>query len=410
MPVQQERKPSLQDELRKEQIGPEVELKLAKAPQVPQVRANPRTSQQNIMVLDSSKHTEEIAKYLKPGICAFSEGREFESLSNLEKLDALVYAMRDKDYFKINYVRHQSPTVPQTVEETFTLKQGDCDELSRVYVALAKELGITNLTQCYVNFKNTETGEHEGHAALFFVDGQVLYADPGFEKAYSFDKRYGSIEEAKKDQEFLAQLAKWQGGYMGGTWIVDEIAAMKNPSALEGTYNFEMASYAITQGNWNTAKEQAQEALTKGMECSASYFLLGQSYYHLKDYSNAIFYLKKAVQMIGTDQRYYAALGDSYSRDGKHIAATEAFREQTKLQPNNFEAILDLVTELKDAGKSAIGKQRFADAVKYYGEAEKVLSDFLKNKTVTEVDKAIAKALLPEVRQNLQDARRKISN
>lgn len=155
-------------------------------------------TQTNPMFLDP-KHDKDVSELLKKGIPAYNEGRDIDKCSTFEKLEALVYTMRDPELFGFKYITSSQNSTPKDVEETYASKQGDCDELSRVFTVLAGKLGIKDFSQFYVHFKEQDTGKEEAHAALFYADGQLMYIDPAFKSVYSFDKKYSSPEEAMKD-------------------------------------------------------------------------------------------------------------------------------------------------------------------------------------------------------------------
>jgi len=364
--VQQEHKFSFQDELRKEHeeiLPPDKNLP----------KDNIRSQQSNIMVLDP-KHKDEINQLLNSGIKAFSEGREIKDLSKLEKLDALVYAMRDEDYFGINYVRHQSPTMPQTVEETYTSKQGDCDELSRLYVVLAQELGITGLIPLYISFKNTENGTEEGHAALFFVDGQVLYIDPGFEKAYVIHTKSKNIEEVIKDPEFRKIIEGLQReSVKGGVWEINETKVMQNPSVIEATYHFEKGAYATKNQDWEEAKNETRTAIEQGMDCSVAHFNLGQAHYPLKEYDQALTELEKAVKIKPSDSDYHYLLGRTYLEKDRYADAIQELNAFHNAEPADVIGVRYLGIAYNESAEAAMGKGECGQAIGYYGNAERFL-------------------------------------
>ncbi|HIH22947.1 TPA: transglutaminase family protein [Candidatus Micrarchaeota archaeon] len=150
---QQTRRPPMGEEIRRERIGLENENRELTTTKSLDKLAPP--TQINPMFLDS-KHDAEVSNLLSRGIPAFTEGKGITKATNFEKIEALVWIMRDSDYFNFRY-NPASQGNPKTVEETYSTREGDCDELSRVFVVLANKMGITDFTQLYVNFKEKNT-------------------------------------------------------------------------------------------------------------------------------------------------------------------------------------------------------------------------------------------------------------
>ena len=268
MPFAEAKKPnSFAAELEKEQVTPLADAGLIRAKD-----SKEPSKLQEIITQDKPLYLNPSEKELrKPdiekGIKAFKE-KELDNLpkdkvkaEKLLKLEALVYAMRDEGGLGINYVRYDKPTKPKTAEEVYKTKEGDCDDLSRLYVALAKEqLGITGLSQFYVVFKNEKTKEEEGHAALFYVDGAVLYIDPGFEKAHVIPTKENSLEEAINNPEFRKELEDYQAEARGGNWKIFDIHSVPGQNSIEAVYCYEMGTISqseeILKRQENTCKRQ----------------------------------------------------------------------------------------------------------------------------------------------------------
>lgn len=395
MPVQQERKQSLRDELTKEHVAPAVDAPSTKAPKVLQSQANPQTVQQSdkapqllsIIAQDKptflsqtdSKEKQKRDDALAKGMKAFKED-DSTLTEKTKKLQALVYAMRDdEDGLGIKYVRHDDLTKPKTAEEVYKSKEGDCDDLSRLFVVLAQEqLGITNLSQFYVTFRNETTGKEEGHAALFYVGGEVLYIDPGFEKAYVIHTKSKSIEEAIKDPEFRKDLEKCQFEATGknDNWSVIDVKTISGPNSVEAVYCFEMGVHLFKTDDLGNAERYMQAAIEGGMNSFYAYFMLGEIQYFSKDYATASRSLEVASKMT-EDADCYAFLGLSYLRQEKpeyELAAT-AFRKQVKLEPDNYDAKYNLASSCKNVGDEMMDSHQYKKALTFYTEAEKTLKE-----------------------------------
>jgi len=393
-------------ELEKEHVIPLTDLGLAK--NKPATSKLPEITAQDKPIFLDPKHKEEVEKTFKEGVKSFKEDSSLKS-ETMKKLEALVYIMRDKeDGFGINYVRYDSPTKPKTAEEVYQSKEGDCDDLSRLYVALAKQLGITNLTQFYVVFKNESTGKEEGHAALFYVDGAVLYIDPAFEKAYIIPTKSKTLNEAIADSQFRKDLEKCQFEARGkkDEWKISEIKAIPGSQSVEAVYCFEMGNYFSGIRDWDNASKYMQAAVEGGMKTFAAYFTFGEANYRLKRYGDAIEALEVANKLNNKDADGYRYLGLAYGKQGRYADVADTFRKQVELDSKDYDAKYNLASSCVRVADDLMKTKEYKKAFELYSESEKV---FLSIRGIDSSDIEEIETTLTYIKDMKEEAKGKLS-
>ena len=133
-------------------------------------------------------------------------------------------------------------------------------------------------------------------------------------------------------------------------------------------------------GRYNRAVDALNGAIGKSPEEAPLHFLLGESYYQLREYARAIASLERAVQLSPNNSEYHDWLGKAYGRkaeESKFFAglswARKAHREfeaAVKLNPNNFEAQRDVIRyEIMAPGIAGGGDEK---ALSHIAELEKL--------------------------------------
>ena len=133
-------------------------------------------------------------------------------------------------------------------------------------------------------------------------------------------------------------------------------------------------------GRYNRAVDALNGAIGKSPEEAPLHFLLGQSYYELREYPRAIASLERAVELSPNSSEYHDWLGRAYGRKAEgsifFSAITWAkkthreFETAVKLNPNNFEAQRDLIRyEINAPGIAGGGDDK---ALKHIGDLEKL--------------------------------------
>jgi len=133
-------------------------------------------------------------------------------------------------------------------------------------------------------------------------------------------------------------------------------------------------------GRYNRAVDLLGAAVAKAPDDASLHFLLGQSYYQLREYQRAIVSLERAVQLGPKDSRYHDWLGRSYGRKAEESIFLSAvgwarkthheFEIAVALDPMNFEAQRDLIRfEINAPGMVGGGEDK---ALKHIADLEKI--------------------------------------
>ena len=106
-------------------------------------------------------------------------------------------------------------------------------------------------------------------------------------------------------------------------------------------------------GRYNRTVDAVAEAVAKSPDDASLHFLLGQSYYQLREFTRSVASLERAVQLAPNQSDYHDWLGKSYGRKAEESVLFSAmswarkthkeFETAVQLDPNNFEAQRDLI-------------------------------------------------------------------
>jgi tetratricopeptide (TPR) repeat protein len=106
-------------------------------------------------------------------------------------------------------------------------------------------------------------------------------------------------------------------------------------------------------GRYNRAVDAVAGAVAKSPDDASLHFLLGQSYYQLREFTRSVASLERAVQLAPNQSDYHDWLGKSYGRKAEESVLFSAmswarkthkeFETAVQLDPNNFEAQRDLI-------------------------------------------------------------------
>jgi tetratricopeptide (TPR) repeat protein len=401
MQLEKERKQSLHDELAKEHIGPAAELKLAKAAD-PKAQADPPgtkiLSTSQIMSLDP-KHDQEIKQKLNDAAKAYFQ-IPFEQCTPLQKAETIQRALKDPDFFNFQYDKNYNGP-PRTVEETYTSepKSGNCDELSRLFLAIASKeyVDLKNLSQFYVTFKSETTGNEVGHTAIFYIQGSVVFIDPGLNEftpldgSDSFPKKFKSPEETVKDPDFkkyilgLADRATDEKG----PFVIEEIGYVKGSANADVFYHFNYGNYmtenATKKEDWEKAIEYFNLVIAKGVSTALVYSRLGQAYLHATNYEKAEQFCTRALEKRG-DAQDYANRGFARFKSGKYERARQDFEEQLKLEPDNIDARVKLGATHVDLAFFCMEKKDYNQAYEHLQKAKLHLFTALRSGTIEDTE------------------------
>ena len=133
-------------------------------------------------------------------------------------------------------------------------------------------------------------------------------------------------------------------------------------------------------GQYNAAVDALTAAIAKSPDDAPLHFLLGQSYYQVRDFTRAIASLERAVQLAPKQSEYHDWLGKSYGRKAEESVLFSAmtwarkthkeFEVAVQLDPSNFEAQRDLIRfEMNAPGMVGGGDDK---ALKHIADLEKI--------------------------------------
>jgi tetratricopeptide (TPR) repeat protein len=123
--------------------------------------------------------------------------------------------------------------------------------------------------------------------------------------------------------------------------------------ALAGQASLADAQHDYNAGRYNRAVDALNSAVAKSPNDASLHFLLGESYYQLREFPRAVASLERAVQLAPKDSEYQDWLGKAYGRKAEESLFLSAmswarkthreFEIAVELDPRNFEAQRDLI-------------------------------------------------------------------
>jgi cytochrome c-type biogenesis protein CcmH/NrfG len=163
-------------------------------------------------------------------------------------------------------------------------------------------------------------------------------------------------------------------------------------------------------GHYHRAVDGLTSAIGHSPNDSSLQFLLGKTYYQLRDYTRAIASLERSVQLLPNQSEYHDWLGRAYGRKAEESLLFSAmswakkahgeFETAVQLQPTNFEAQRDLIRYEMNApgivgGGDDRAMKRIHDLEKIDGEqAQLALGEFyITKKRMAEGETVFAKLL-----------------
>ncbi len=151
-------------------------------------------------------------------------------------------------------------------------------------------------------------------------------------------------------------------------------------SALAGQSTLGDAQHDYNAGRYNRAVDVLNSAIAKSPDDASLHFLLGQSYYQLRDFPRAIVSFERSVQLAPKDSEYRDWLAKSYGRKAEESMFLSAmswarkthreFEIAVELDPQNLEARRDLIRYEMNAPSVVGGGDD--KAVKHIDALEKV--------------------------------------
>ncbi|HEV7968808.1 MAG TPA: tetratricopeptide repeat protein [Candidatus Acidoferrales bacterium] len=150
--------------------------------------------------------------------------------------------------------------------------------------------------------------------------------------------------------------------------------------AFAGQTSLADAQHDYNSGRYNRAVDALNSAIAKSPNDASLQFLLGESYYQLREFPRAVASLERSVQLAPKDSEYHDWLGKAYGRKAEESLFLSAmswarkthreFEIAVELDPQNFEAQRDLIRyEINAPSVVGGGDEK---ALKHIDELEKI--------------------------------------
>jgi tetratricopeptide (TPR) repeat protein len=167
--------------------------------------------------------------------------------------------------------------------------------------------------------------------------------------------------------------------FFGATALILSFGCSMAPARAEQSFPPD-AQHDYNAGRYNRAVDELNSAIAKSPDDASLHFLLGQSYYQLRDFTRAVASLERAVQLAPKISEYHDWLGKAYGRRAEETIffsamtwARKAHREfeiAVELNAENFEAQRDLIRyEMNAPGVVSGGDDK---AMKHIDALEKI--------------------------------------
>lgn len=166
-------------------------------------------------------------------------------------------------------------------------------------------------------------------------------------------------------------------GFALSLWLVClPASAQKNRRHKDETHRqseLAQAEYYFTEGmkyylldNYTKAIDYFQKSLEIEPDNAGSNYAIAQSMAKTRSFQQAIPYAEKAAKLNTSNKYYYTLLADLYTRDKKYSQAVKVYQDLIKITPNDPEAYIELANLHLQQGK-------YDDAIKAYEQIEKRL-------------------------------------
>jgi tetratricopeptide (TPR) repeat protein len=156
--------------------------------------------------------------------------------------------------------------------------------------------------------------------------------------------------------------------------------ALSAASARSGQDPLAEAQREYNTGHYTQAVDTLSAATAKAPDDAPLHFLLGKSFYQLREYIRAAASFERSIQLVPNNSEFHDWLGKAYGRRAEQTIFLSAmswarkthreFEVAVQLEPANFEAQRDLIRfEINAPGLVGGGEER---ALKHIDELEKI--------------------------------------
>lgn len=161
---------------------------------------------------------------------------------------------------------------------------------------------------------------------------------------------------------------------LGTLFLLSPASAQKkrrDKGQLHRQSELAQAEYYFTEGmkfylldNYTKAVDYFQKSLEINPENAGANFAAAQALSKTKNTQEATAYAEKATKQNQTNKYYFLLLADLYARDKKYAQAVKTYQEIARLTPNEPEPYIELAS-------IHIQQEKYEDAVKAYDQVEK---------------------------------------
>jgi tetratricopeptide (TPR) repeat protein len=156
--------------------------------------------------------------------------------------------------------------------------------------------------------------------------------------------------------------------------------ALQTAAARGAQHPLADAQREYNAGRYHRAVDTLTDEVAKSADSAPLHFLLGQSYYQLREFTRAVTSFERCVQLAPNQSEYHDWLGKAYGRRAEETMFLSAmglarkthkeFEIAVRLNPSNFEAQRDLIRfEINAPGIVGGGDDR---ALKHIEDLEKL--------------------------------------
>lgn len=208
-------------------------------------------------------------------------------------------------------------------------------------------------------------GEVIGVATLQFSEGQSLnFAIPG--------KRIVNLKPMEVTSLLVWNLLREAEEWLKSREIdtLSELTTGIESKELKSAEELLLSGgHLAGKGDWEGTLPYFREAVKKKPDYGVDYLLLGEAYFELGRYTEAIEPFKEAIRLKPDNAAAHCRLGLAYWSSGRDMLAIESFKQAISIQPDYAEAYNWLGCVYSKVG-------RYTEAIEAFKEAIRIKPDY----------------------------------
>jgi len=320
-------------------------------------------------------------------------GKPLKDCTPLERAEVLYGVIRTGGAYGISYESSEEKIrKPYTAQEVLENKKGDCDELSRLFIAIENklveygkknniDLSLGDIKLLLVEFHTGK--EVVGHISVLIFQDEFHFFDLTFVQynGLGLPKKYLSSEEMINDKEFVSKLEGiWNEakGEKETYKIIEPLFVLPGEKA-HAIYYAELGYYYLNfyndykeeKGKWEEVKVNYSIAIQEGMTTYWNYFNLGIACVNLAELGSDVkvnlelaeWNFRKAIDIRPEEYKAHYNLGYVYMKEEKYDEAIESFTTSLKINENNITARYLRGKASHMSGIKNFGKKRYDAAL-----------------------------------------------